>query len=66
MKKHTLPVLLLLAGCHDFEGELGQLGFSSSLITRPGQPWTPAQPNLIPFAAPMSAPFLSPSTLFLP
>ena len=44
MKKHTLPVLLLLAGCHDFEGELGQLGFSSSLITRPGQPWTPAQP----------------------
>ncbi len=39
--KHTLILTLALAGCHDFEGELGALGFVSNLITRPGQPWTP-------------------------
>jgi hypothetical protein len=44
MKTHTLPALLLLVGCHDFEGELGQIGFSSNLILRPGQPWTPDHP----------------------
>ena len=41
MKTHTLTFLLLLTGCHDFEGELGQLGFSSTLVTRPGVAWTP-------------------------
>ena len=38
---HILPAVLLVAGCHEFEGELGQLGFISNLIIQPGQDWTP-------------------------
>ena len=39
-----LPAAFLATGCYDFQGELGQLGFSSNLITRSGQSWSPEQP----------------------
>ena len=42
MKSTFLFPALLLVGCHEFEGELGSLGFISDLIIRPNQHWDPA------------------------
>lgn len=45
MKRSFLLSTFLLAGCYEFEGELGQLGFVSSLTVRPAhQGWTPDHP----------------------
>lgn len=42
MKITSILPALLLVGCHEFEGELGTLGFVSNLIVRPDQRWSPA------------------------
>ncbi len=42
MKITSILPVLLLVGCHEFEGEQGTLGFISNLIVRPDQHWSPA------------------------
>lgn len=39
-----LTAALLLAGCHDFTGALGRLGFVSNLRLSHAAPWTPDHP----------------------